>query len=163
MQKHDFFGPFFVGFWLLEWVVEAIEANKWDQQVGHDHSNPARHQPCKLDGSYYGYLAFSINYLGHWNVGDFKGCLPLEWPHQPIIRPNLKCLDGFGVLRYVEIRPKTSRADQFFWISIWTGVSEPTVHWQLKNANTLLPDHLRVCLFFSVILSAAVCNLARYW
>ena len=128
MQKHDFFGPFFVGFWLLEWVVEAIEANKWDQQVGYDHSNPARHQPCKLDGSYYGYLAFSINYLGHWNVGDFKGCLPLEWPHQPIIRPNLKCLDGFGVLRYVEIRPKTSGTDQFFWIWIWTGVSEPTVH-----------------------------------
>ena len=127
MQKHDFFGPFFVGFWLLEWVVDAREANKWDQQVGYDHSNSARLQPCKMDSNYYGNLAFSITYLGHWNMGDFKGSLPFEWPHQSIIWPYLKCLNGFGVLRYVEIIPKRFRADQFFWILMSTGPCEPTV------------------------------------
>ena len=44
-QKWSYFEYFLSGFCPLKWLIEVIEVIKWHQNVGHDHSNPANHQP----------------------------------------------------------------------------------------------------------------------
>ena len=113
-QKWAYFEYFLSGFWPLKWFIEVVEAIKWHQQIGHDHRNSASHQPKKSDAYSQSKWGFCVTYFWHWNSSDFRGWLHFQWPHQLIITPHIKCLDGFRVLRYVEIIPKRSRADQFF-------------------------------------------------
>ena len=59
---------------------------------------------------------------------DFSWVTQLGGLHSPIICPNLKSMDGFGVLKYVEIKPQSGRADLFYASTSVTGVLEATVH-----------------------------------
>ena len=79
-------------------------------------------------------------------MGRFKGWLHFEWLHHLIIWPYLNCLNGFGVLRYVEIIPNRARGNQIFWIVMWTGPCEPTVQhviFKLAERNIFLGHILR--------------------
>ena len=113
-QKWAYFEYFLSGFWPLKWFIEVVEAIKWHQQIGHDHRNSASHQPKKSDKYSQSKWGLYVTHFWHWHSSDFRGWLHFQWPQCLIITPHMKCLNGFGVLRYVEIAPKRSRADQFF-------------------------------------------------
>ena len=84
-------------------------------------------------------------------MGRFMGWLLYERLHHLIIWPYLNCLNGFGVLRYVEIIPKRARRDQFFWIVMWTGPCEPTVRASFQSQKGLKILCLRQALKLHIV------------